>query len=79
MENLFNSAHKSTNKPYRDNYDETFGGSNDLAVWHKELLSLAESRKLSWLISEDPEDHREAFEDGDTIEDEIENQIECIG
>lgn len=31
-ENLMNSAHKATNKPYRDNYDRIFG--NRIINWN---------------------------------------------
>jgi len=47
----------------------------NLEHWHQRLMTLAKSRKLGWLISEDHEAHREAFEDGDTIEMELDHQM----
>jgi hypothetical protein len=44
---------------------------DDLHDWWFELRNLAEEKDVEWIISDFPEDHRDAFEDGDTVEEEF--------
>lgn len=48
-----------------------------LAAWHARLQKLARERGVAWMICPDPETHREAFEDGLTIEEELSDQIDA--
>ena len=43
--------------------------------WWTELQRIAEREKLSWLLSNNPEDHREGYEDGNTPSEELSEQM----
>ena len=47
--------------------------------WWAELQKIAAKEKLSWLLSNDPEDHREGYEDGNTPDEELSEQIYAAG
>ena len=42
--------------------------------WYAELVELAKRENLSWLISNDPNDHKEAYEEGNTPQEELDEQ-----
>ncbi len=43
-------------------------------LWYQELCDLARKEQLLWMISNDPEDHREGYKDGLTPEEELDEQ-----
>lgn len=43
-------------------------------VWYDQLAALAKAEDLPWLISNDPEDHREAYDAGYTPAEELDDQ-----
>lgn len=43
--------------------------------WFAECKRLAKTYDAEWMISTDPEDHREGFEDNDTPQDEVALQL----
>ena len=47
-----------------------------LDSWYIRLTALAESKGIEFLLSGDPEDYREGWQDGETIEDELEHAID---
>lgn len=49
-----------------------------IVIWHQKLMKLAKNRNLEWVVSDDLEDHRDAYENGDSIEEEFNYQVECI-
>jgi len=42
--------------------------------WYEKVKEVAKARHCLWLISNDPEDHREGYEIGNTPEEELEEQ-----
>jgi len=50
--------------------------SEMLAAWHARLTKLAREKGVAWMICPDMETHREAFEDGLTPEEELQEQID---
>ena len=42
--------------------------------WYQDLVALSRKENLLWLISNDPEDHREGYEVGNTPQEELEEQ-----
>jgi len=42
--------------------------------WYSELVRLAKAEDLLWMVSNDPEDHREGYEDGNTPAEELDEQ-----
>lgn len=42
--------------------------------WFDELIKMARDEDISYLISPNPEDHRESYEDGSTPEEELDEQ-----
>jgi hypothetical protein len=49
------------------------------AVWYDKLVELAKAKRVLWLISDCPEDHRESYDDGMTPEDELDVQLDEAG
>ena len=47
--------------------------------WWTALISLAKKEKLLWLLSNDPEDHRDSYENGNTPEEELNEQMYAVG
>jgi hypothetical protein len=45
-------------------------------LWYAELQRIAALTKNTWVISLDPEDHRAAYEDGVTPQEELDCQLE---
>jgi len=43
--------------------------------WYKALVKLAQAEELSYLISNDPQDHWESWNDGNTPQEELDEQI----
>ena len=43
-------------------------------IWYQKLVALAKKESLLWLISNDPEDHREGYKYGNTPEEELDEQ-----
>ena len=46
----------------------------DFEKWYDELVNLAKGEKLLWIISNNPEDHREGYDMGYSPEDELDEQ-----
>lgn len=46
-----------------------------LVSWHRRLKMLAQSQNIEWLISNDSDAHRDGYNDGNSPEDELNDQI----
>lgn len=53
------------------------GQLDGIVIWHQKLMKLAKDRNLEWVVSDDLEDHRDAYANGDSIEEEFDYQVEC--
>jgi len=54
--------------------DDSYYQLRKFSEWYKTLVQVAKKEGLSWMISTDPEDHREGYKDGNTPEEELEEQ-----
>lgn len=45
--------------------------------WHKELQRIAEVKGFGFAISDDPADHVDGFNEGNTPEDELQEQLDA--
>jgi len=50
------------------------GAMKTFENWYSELVRLAKAEDLLWMVSNDPEDHREGYEDGNTPAEELDEQ-----
>lgn len=48
----------------------------DLIDWHRDLLRVADAEGQRWTINEDPEKHKESWEQGLSVEEELNKAIE---
>lgn len=48
----------------------------DLVLWHEDLVSLAKKSGVEWMTHYDPESHKEAFDNGWEVEEELARLID---
>ena len=48
-----------------------------LSEWHARLVALSVTAGMRWIVSADPDDHRQAYEDGLTPAEELSEQVDA--